>query len=197
MAHREKPANTWRALAVAMNRSEQACRKWMVHREYPDELPSRPPWTAEQVAAIRLWASKHLVAQERTEAKKAAAAAGKPETPAEALVDAMATADMETIRNHPQVRGLDADELSSFLSRVEKIKTERLKRDTLEGKYVLRDEVASDEARRVLAVKTGLMQLPRRVSADLAATDDPVVIETRLTNEIRRLLDEFANAVYG
>ena len=196
MAAREKPANTWRALAVAMNRSEQACRKWMTHRNYPDELPSQPPWTAEQVGAIRAWAVANLHAQERTAEKKAAAAGEKP-TETESLVDAMATADMETIRNHPKVRALDADELSSFLSRVEKIKTERLKRETLLGKYVLREEVASDEARRVLAVKTGLMQLPRRVSADLAATNDPMVIETRLSTEIRRLLDEFANAIYG
>jgi len=72
----------------------------------------------------------------------------------------------------------------------------KLEYDEAAGKLVPRDEVERSRVERVLAVKEQLLALPTRIASRLAGLD-PRRVEVVLTEELRRVIEEFARGSVG
>lgn len=80
----------------------------------------------------------------------------------------------------------------NYLARLAKIEyEERL------GKLVSRDEVQVAAFNKFRTFRDGMLNIPDRVSAMLAAESDPVKVHATLTTEIRKALLEFADGANG
>jgi hypothetical protein len=75
-------------------------------------------------------------------------------------------------------------------SEVERAKLLELKAKVEAGKYVDADEVKVAAFNRARVVRDGLLNIPDRVSAVLAAESDPQKVHTLLAAEIRQVLEE-------
>jgi hypothetical protein len=54
-------------LCELVDRSRPALRGWFRHRDWPHDLPIKPPWSTRQVKRIREWAAEHLERRKESE----------------------------------------------------------------------------------------------------------------------------------
>lgn len=73
----------------------------------------------------------------------------------------------------------------------------QMKAAELEGSLVRIDQVRAELAARLAPVREGLLQIPARISAELAAQSDPARIQTALEAEIHRVLAPLGQARPG
>ncbi len=80
----------------------------------------------------------------------------------------------------------------NYLARLAKIEYEERS-----AKLVSRDEVQIEAFNRFRTFRDGMLNIPDRVAAMLAAESDPAKVHEILTTEIRKALLEFADGVNG
>lgn len=91
----------------------------------------------------------------------------------------------------------DDDSAGYWKSRARRERAEaelaELKLSELQGQLVRADEWAAALARRAAAFREGLLQIPARLSAQLAAEGDQARVHTLLEDELRQVMDQLTH----
>jgi len=135
------------------------------------------------VDAARRWRDRHLEPGRRKESR-ADTAAGMPAAPAgiDPLQPAAAAGPVQ-----PPAPGRDYHAARTLRENNE-AELSGLRLAELRGELVRVDDVRASLARRVIAFRDGLLQIPDRLSAVLAAETDAAVVHSALNAEIRATL---------
>lgn len=77
-----------------------------------------------------------------------------------------------------------------------KARIAELELDEIEGRMHRAEDVESMTTDLCLAIRSALLALPGRLATDLAETDDPSLIATRIKEEVVDILEELSNYRY-
>lgn len=77
-----------------------------------------------------------------------------------------------------------------------KARIAELELDEIEGRMHRAEDVESMTTDLCLAIRSALLALPGRLATDLAETDDPSLIATRIKEEVADILEELSNYRY-
>jgi len=161
-------------LAAALGRTESAIRKWLKRGDWPFGLA--PPWPLD---AIREWAEG--LAPDPSAESRAERRTGRPPDPEVAA----------------QIRAERQAKLRLLKERGLKMALERRK---AEGELVNAQERLEQELRALHALKAGLLELSRSLSAricEVTGYRDRHPVEVLIDRRVRELLDAFAQGWCG
>jgi phage terminase Nu1 subunit (DNA packaging protein) len=165
-------ASSIRELARAVGRSHTVVQRWVQHAEW--DQSASPPWNVAQAAT---WAARTL--------------APDPARPWREPAPGDATnghdGGLDALRRNP----LNAARLKLALTRAQMLE---LQRAILAAELVPRKDVEQALVRRVHAVKSAFMALPRQMAGQLVGCNENQ-IETALDDAIRAVLLELSQQI--
>ena len=124
-----------------------------------------------------------IASRVRPSGKTAAASGAATTTPAQTTPAAPPTAD-----------AVMSYHVAKTLREAAEAKIAQLKLAEIQGRLVRADDVRASLARRAAAFREGLLQIPSRLSAQLAAETDQAKVHTMLDNELRAVMAQLVQA---
>jgi hypothetical protein len=141
--------------------SEATVRRYLADPRF--NFPRQGPWTAEHVEGIKRWAADYL--QEDRTARH---------------LDAAAVGDLARARIQVAMQ-----------LQIARRKMVEAQRAVLEQKYVIREELEKNEARKWEAVKKGLQQIGKALRQRMADESDPAKCQAIIDEAHRELVNRF------
>jgi hypothetical protein len=168
----QETAASIRELARTVGRSHTVVQRWVQHAEW--DQSASPPWNVAQASA---WAARTLAPDPARPWREPAPG------------DAVGGHDggLEALRRNP----LSAAKLKLTLTRAEML---NLQKAILAAEMVPRRDVEQALVRRVHAVKSAFMALPRQMAGQLVGCNENQ-IETALDDAIRAVLLELSQQI--
>lgn len=166
---------TLRALARALPRSHQAVGKWLRHPRWP--FGQQGPWDVE---AVRRWADATLAPNP---------AAGHAAAPEAAPTGGGLGGTAGLNQRHDIATATQVARLRLIVERESNLRLDRLIK---EGRYISREQVERESIRKIVAVRTAFMRLPRALGPLLEQQD-----RHTCTRVLEQALRDICNAFAG
>lgn len=167
----EETVGSIRALAKRLGRSHVAVTNWRKRDDWP--FGQSGPWPVDE---IRAWMERQIgrdnAAEWRESQANTALAPAPDNPPPEAVADATPGAqDADPVAGdmNAVVAQLGPERAAKLRLILERIATEKIKREIISGKYVELAEVEAGRVARVHAARTVLMQFIQRSKGEFAA----------------------------
>jgi hypothetical protein len=141
------------------------------------------PWLADKLPKMAKWINTQL--QEDRSKPARPGKRPKPDTKAVATVEAQGLDEVKTLiaREGLNRAGFIA-KLSVSIERAANLKVDRMIK---EREYISRVDAEENDAKKNLAIRQSLQQVPRALRQILADTSDPAEVERILTNALKTL----------